>query len=151
MDHADRFVTADLEAVLPRLRRYARVLVGGTDGADDLVARTLAGAWRRPRLPASERDLLTSLFGLMRAVHRREADNMPPSGRPSGTDMCARVLRLPIEEREVLLLVAVERLSYAAIADLLDLPVATVTSTLTRARERLCAMERDDTGSSHIA
>jgi RNA polymerase sigma-70 factor (ECF subfamily) len=57
--------------------------------------------------------------------------------------MRARVLRLPIEEREVLMLVAVERRSYADIANLLDVPIATVMSTLARARERLCAMECD--------
>jgi RNA polymerase sigma-70 factor (ECF subfamily) len=55
--------------------------------------------------------------------------------------MCERLLQLPIDEREVLLLVAVERLAYADIATLLDVPVATVLSTLARARARLSATE----------
>jgi RNA polymerase sigma-70 factor (ECF subfamily) len=52
-------------------------------------------------------------------------------------DLCARVLQLPLEEREVLILVAVERLSYEEVASVLGVQVATVMGTLTRARKRL--------------
>jgi RNA polymerase sigma-70 factor (ECF subfamily) len=56
--------------------------------------------------------------------------------------MCTRMLRLPIEEREVLMLVAVERLSYADSASLLGVPIETVMSTLARARARLADSSR---------
>jgi RNA polymerase sigma-70 factor (ECF subfamily) len=48
----------------------------------------------------------------------------------------------PIEEREVLILVVVERLSYADIASLLGVPIETVMSTLARARARLADSSR---------
>ena len=94
------------------------------------------------------------LFGL--CVPRRVPDGAATVAQraDSGgatTELCTRLLRLPIEEREVLMLVAVERLSYADIAILLDVPVATVLSTLARARERLCAMECDGPDSSRMA
>jgi len=145
MDYADNLFAADLKAALPRLRRYARILVGGLDGADELVAQTLAGVWRGRGLLPPESDFLAWLFGLMRAAHRRAPSKVQPSGRADDAgaagDLCARVLRLPIEEREVLMLVTVERLSYADVANLLDAPIATVMSTLARARQRLGAVE----------
>jgi RNA polymerase sigma-70 factor (ECF subfamily) len=138
MDHAERPSPADLLAALPRLRRYARVLVGERDAADALVEETLAGA--RARAPAG--DLATWLFGLARAAYRSHPHKAPalPDSGGAAADICARLLRLPVDEREVLLLVAVERLSYADIAVLLDVPVASVLSTLARARTHLCAM-----------
>jgi len=160
MDQANRLVAADLAAALPRLRRYARVLMAGRDGADELVLDTLAGAWRGKRARPPQLDLVTWLFSLMHAAHRRDlrrhengrqptlAGEEPPrrSGASSEgvatADMCTRVLRLPIEEREVLMLVAVERLSYADIASLLGVPIATVMSTLARARARLADSSR---------
>lgn len=135
MDHAQALIPADLVATLPRLRRYARVLLGGQDGADELVAETLAHARRSPQVGP---DLLTWLFGETRAVFRRKpAPWQPRHADSADADLCARLLRLPLEEREVLLLVAVERLPYADVARLLGAPVATVMSTLARAREHL--------------
>lgn len=148
MDYADdNLFAADLKAAVPRLRRYARILVGGLDGADELVAQTLAGVWRGRGFPPPESDFLAWLFGLMRAAHRRAPSKAQPSARADDAgaraDLCARVLRLPTEEREVLMLVAVERLPYADVAKLLDAPIATVMSTLARARQRLAAMESE--------
>jgi hypothetical protein len=64
MDHANRLVAADLAAALPRLRRYARVLMAGWDGADELDRETIAGAWRKKRARPPQLDLVTWL-GLM--------------------------------------------------------------------------------------
>jgi RNA polymerase sigma-70 factor (ECF subfamily) len=144
MDQVHALAAADLAAALPKLRRFARVLVGGRDGADDLVLATLGNARRVTRGPPPEADLRTWLFGLMHAAHRRHSQRNTNEGQPSeaaASDICSRLLRLPIEEREVLMLVVVERLSYADIAKLLDAPVASVMSTLVRGRERLGAME----------
>jgi len=144
MNHASRFLTADLEAALPRLRRYARVLVGGLDGADELVAQTLAGAWRGS-IPPAGTDFLTWLFGLMRAAYGREPARASSASHDSD-NLRARVMHLPLDEREVLLLVTVERLSYTDIAGLLDMPVATVIATLSRARGRLGTFPSIDDG-----
>ena len=79
----------------------------------------------------------------MRDAYKREPSRPPqPCDRQSesGSDICTRVMQLPIDEREVLMLVAVERLSYAEVARLLGVPIPAVLTTLTRARERLCAM-----------
>jgi len=172
MDDAETLVAVDMAAALPRLRRYARVLMGGPDGADELVVQTLASAWRKQRARPPEVSLPTWLFGLMHAAHRhdlrRRADPPRHASAPTyvteeqpapcharagnsgfaSSDLLTRVLRLPVEEREVLMLAAVERLSYADIARLLDLPEATVMSTLTRARAHICAMESPGTDSS---
>ena len=45
--------------------------------------------------------------------------------------------RLPAEQREVLVLAAVEEMKYEEIAQVLDIPVGTVMSRLSRAREKL--------------
>src|SRR4051812_20355451 len=98
MDHADRLFAADLAAALPRLRRYARVLVGGREGADELVTQTLAGAWRRPRPPRGS-DFAPWLFALMRAAHRPGTSSVrspDASGNAATAGICERVLRLPV-------------------------------------------------------
>ena len=156
---------ADVIAVLPRLRRYARVLTGDEARADELVVETLSRAGRRRRLWAGESNVHHWLFGVMRCVHDRQLArengeirtpfgastdrqaNLDPSIRSTGTepanadDMRAQVARLPVDEREVLMLVAVERMTYDEIAALLGVPVATVVSTLTRARKHIGAID----------
>jgi RNA polymerase sigma-70 factor (ECF subfamily) len=161
MARAHRLVEADVIAALPRLRRYARVLTGDRHRADDLVAQTLARAWKSQRLWPPEANLRTWLFSLMHDLLRRNhvdhreisldvgADPEKTSGIAvratespdvEGADIRAQLARLPVEEREVLMLVAVERLPYGEVASLLDVPMATVMSTLTRARKRMCAI-----------
>ena len=142
MSHTDT-LALDLLTALPRLRRYARVLVGERDGADELVEEVLAGVRRKERVRPSKVDCVTWLFGLIHAAHRpdRQSSTHRADSVPVTAELCAQVLRLPIEEREVLMLVAVERLAYADIAIVLDVPVATVLLTLTRAREHLSAIE----------
>ena len=51
--------------------------------------------------------------------------------------MLQQLGRLPAEQREVLILAAVEEMKYEEIADVLDIPVGTVMSRLSRAREKL--------------
>jgi RNA polymerase sigma-70 factor (ECF subfamily) len=55
-------------------------------------------------------------------------------------DLDAAIRRLPPEQREVLLLVALEDMSYAEAAEALEIPIGTVMSRLARAREKLRAM-----------
>lgn len=155
----------DLLAAIPRLRRYARVLTGDSTRADDLVQDTLVRAWDKRRLWQSGSDLRAWLFTIMHNVHvngraiaQREAANVsldsgdeysPPLqvaergnqlDRIELSEVVQQVSRLPSEQREVLLLVAVEGLRYKEIASALAIPVGTVMSRLSRARDKLRRM-----------
>ena len=154
----------DLIVHLPRLRRYARALTGDAASADDLVQDTLERAWARLhqwRAPAeddpadpSER-LRAWLFTLMHNVHVNqlrqhrlptdpldELQDDPALPVVSGgqletlalRDIHAALAGLPLPQREVLLLVGLEEFSYAEAAAVLDVPVGTVMSRLSRAR-----------------
>jgi RNA polymerase sigma-70 factor (ECF subfamily) len=155
----------DLVAALPRLRRYARVLTGDMHRADDLVQDTLARAWEKRRLWRAGSDLRAWLFTIMHNVHvnqfsmrQREyaqssldADDGPAAGweiavratqsdRVELSEVLAQIGRLPVEQREVLMLAAVEELRYAEIGAVLGVPIGTVMSRLSRAREKLRRM-----------
>ena len=151
----------DLLAAIPRLRRYARVLTGDVSRADDLVQDTLARAWEKRRLWTAGSDLRAWLFTIMhnvfvnqRALARRdqaqvslddgegsEAWQIPVRAgqytRGELTELVAHVGRLPTDQREVLLLAAVEELKYEEIALTLAIPLGTVMSRLSRARAKL--------------
>ena len=152
----------DLVAAIPRLRRYARVLTGEATRADDLVQDTLARAWEKRALWQAGTDLRAWLFTVMhnvfvnqRALARREARNVSLDAdsepgdvwqiavRPSQqahvelVEILQQLGRLPPEQREVLVLAAVEEMKYEEIAAVLDIPVGTVMSRLSRAREKL--------------
>jgi RNA polymerase sigma-70 factor (ECF subfamily) len=150
-------------AEIPRLRRYARALTGSTDAADDLVQETLQRALEKLSLWQRERDLRPWLFSIMHNLHvdgrRRDHridfcddDNLPvPVQRASQTDTLElrdleRALALlPQDQREVLLLVGLEELSYAEVARALGIPQGTVMSRLSRARARLKALLAGET------
>ena len=156
---------AELQAALPRLRRYARVLTGDSNRADDLVQDTLARAWEKRGLWLAGSDLRAWLFTIMHNVHvnqfarrRRElaessldADDGPAAGweipvratqsdRVELTEVLMHIQRLPSEQREVLMLAAVEELRYDEIARIQGIPIGTVMSRLNRAREKLRRM-----------
>lgn len=143
----------ELVALLPRLRRYARVLTGDRFAADDLVQDTLERAWTRHRQWRPGSDLRAWLFAIM---HNRRvdlarserfgaaSDEDPVAAAPlysptavDGLDLQRAFARLSTEHREVLALVGVEQLSYGEAADALGLPIGTVMSRLSRARARL--------------
>lgn len=142
---------------LPRLRRYARALTGDRFAADDLVQDTLERALSRWALlrPGSNPQvwLLTLMHNLF--INHRRADarrlergtgdgELPDIGVRADQDdglalrdLGAALYRLSEEHRVVLLLVAVEEMSYQQVAKILDIPLGTVMSRLTRARQRL--------------
>jgi RNA polymerase sigma-70 factor, ECF subfamily len=155
----------DLLAALPRLRRYARVLTGDFNRADDLVQDTLARAWEKRQLWQAGSDLRAWLFTIMHNVHvnqyamrKRElaessldAEDGPLAGweipvRATQSDrielmeVYVQMGRLPTEQREVLILAAVEELRYEDIARIQRVPIGTVMSRLNRAREKLRRM-----------
>ena len=164
----DALPNPDLVAALPRLRRYARVLTGDTNRADDLVQDTLARAWEKRALWRAGSDLRAWLFTIMHNVHvnqfsirRRElaessldADDGPAAGweipvratqsdRVELAEVLMQIGRLPTEQREVLILAAVEELRYEDIARVQGIPIGTVMSRLNRAREKLRRMVAD--------
>ena len=140
---------------LPRLRRYARALVGDRAAADDLVQDTLERAWTRIAQWRVGSDLRAWLFSIMHNLRvdqlRRpglairaidDADFAVPTRATQSDgleviDLEAALARLPEEQRAVLLLVALEELRYEDIAATLAIPVGTVMSRLSRGRERL--------------
>ena len=142
-------------AELPRLRRYARALVGDRAAADDLVQDTLERAWSRLAQWRAGGDLRAWLFSIMHNLRvdqlRRpglstvaidEEDCLAPSratqsDRLEVNDLEAALGQLPEEQRAVLLLVALEDMSYEEVAGALDIPLGTVMSRLSRGRERL--------------
>jgi RNA polymerase sigma factor (sigma-70 family) len=146
--------TRPLVAHVPSLRRYARALTGDAWAADDLVQDTLERACVKWRLWAVGTDLRAWLFTLMHNVFANQVRRAPPRAvvdiddiahelRSSDTgldrtlDLQRCLLLLPEDQRAVLLLVALEDLSYAEVARILTIPVGTVMSRLSRARARL--------------
>ncbi len=142
--------------LIPRLRRYDRALTGERNVADDLVQDTLERAWNKLHLWRRGSDLRAWLFTIMHNTYVNqvrgrsnapvlplddEAFEMPV--RATQTDLLeirdleSALRRLPDDQREVLLLIALERLSYEEAAKTLGIPIGTVMSRLSRARERL--------------
>jgi RNA polymerase sigma factor (sigma-70 family) len=141
---------------IPDLRRYARALTGDGWAADDLVQDTLERACQRWQLWAAGSDLRAWLFTLMhnlfvdgarRALRQQarhvELDDVAdelvaPRATPEHRiDLQRCLMRLPEEQREVLLLVTLQDLGYEEVARIVGVPVGTVMSRLSRARSRL--------------
>ena len=152
MNEAQRLVD-----LIPRLRRYARALVGDRATADDLVQDTLERAWAKLHLYRRGTDLRAWLFTVMHNVHVNRVraaritdpleDEMPELAQraPQGDALMVRdldraITRLPAEQRAVLLLVTLEEMSYEQVAATLGIPIGTVMSRLSRARDKLRAM-----------
>ena len=143
---------------VPRLRRYARALAGNRDDADDLVQDTLERAWAKSALWRGVADMRAWLFGIMHNLHvdavRRpklttvsmdddtpEVAVAPTQGeRLAVLDLQAALDLLPIEQKQIVLLVALEDMAYADVAKALGIPIGTVMSRLSRGRERLRAL-----------
>jgi RNA polymerase sigma-70 factor (ECF subfamily) len=146
---------AAIAAEIPRLRRYARALIGDASAADDLVQDCLVRAlanqaqWREGASPRAW--LFKILYHLHVDAHRRarrrplhvEFDETSGSlssaegGDDHALDIDDALAGLPDEQRQALLLVALEGLSYAETADVLEVPIGTVMSRISRARDRL--------------
>lgn len=149
MDDAERLVD-----LIPRLRRYARALVGERAGADDLVQDTLERAWTKLHLYRRGTDLRAWLFTVMHNVHVNKlraarptdplddampelAQRAPQADALMVRDLDRAIARLPADQRAVLLLVTLEEMSYEEVARTLGIPIGTVMSRLSRAREKL--------------
>lgn len=149
--------TEPIVAQIPALRRYARALTGDTWAADDLVQDTLERACSKWRLWVVGSDLRAWLFTLMhnlfanqvrRATRQTQGGTVdieevahqleaPDSGLGHALDLQRCLLRLPQDQRAVLLLISVEDMSYKEVAKITGVPIGTVMSRLSRARSRL--------------
>jgi RNA polymerase sigma-70 factor (ECF subfamily) len=154
------FSAADAERWIPRLRRYALALTGNREAADDLTQDALERAWRKRSLWQPGTDLRAWLFAVMHNVYvngvrstratesldeagpAADAVDAPPGGSAAEGGVVRSELRAALallvpEQREVVLLVGLEQMSYAEAAAVLDVPIGTVMSRLARGRERL--------------
>ena len=156
-----------LLGAIPRLRRYARSLVFDGAAADDLVQTALERALTHWHQFDQRRDILVWTISIARNAfideRRRRArlNLVEPDGDDDGApahahvdrlasdpgvdvglrlDLVAALRRLPLDQREALLLVSVEQLSYAECAEALAIPIGTVMSRISRARSALRAL-----------
>ncbi len=157
----------DIIAEIPRLRRYARALTGDASRADDLVQDTLERAlsrwllWRPGNLRAWLFTIMHNIFvnQLRSAGHLDyRPDELLPDLPVRAEQEDGLVLRdldralqqVPAEQREALLLVTLEELSYAEAAKVLGVPVGTIMSRLFRARERLRSALQGEVSITHL-
>jgi RNA polymerase sigma-70 factor (ECF subfamily) len=147
----------DIEAEIPRLRRYARALTRDVVTADDLVQDCLVRALGKLHLWQEGTDLRAWLFTILhnqhvnhirRAVREGVAVGLneseprlsraPPQGkRLELRDLGRAIAKLPEEQRSVILLVGLEGMRYEEVAAILDVPVGTIRSRLSRGRKAL--------------
>jgi RNA polymerase sigma-70 factor, ECF subfamily len=144
-----------LLAAIPRLRRYARSLVFDASAADDLVQTALERALAHWHQFDQRRDLLLWTVSIAHNAfmdERRREARMPAAEWIDGQDeltpapavdvglridLIGALRQLPLEQREPLLLVSVEQLSYAECAEVLGIPIGTVMSRVSRGRAAL--------------
>jgi RNA polymerase sigma-70 factor, ECF subfamily len=146
-------------ALLPRLRRFARSLTGNVQDADDLVHVAIERALSRSEQLRPDSSLAAWMFGIVRNAWIDEArarsrrnrvfapeelgESVPdPTGHQHADIISVQgaMARLPDEQREVVGLVLIEGLSYKEAAEVMNVPVGTVTSRLARGRDALQAM-----------
>lgn len=151
-------IRQDIAAELPRLRRYARALLKDASAADDLVQDCLERALSRTHQFRAGTNLRAWLFTIMHGIHvnalhrhNRAADTAPldpgvenrhatPPAQHGGLalrDLANALGQLSFEQREVVLLIGLEGMTYRETAEILDIPLGTVMSRLARGRERL--------------
>ena len=144
-----------LRELIPRLRRFAVSLTRNASSADDLVQATLERAITRWADKRIEGDLRAWLFSILYRqfldAHRRTRRYARMleffTGRDDAQPSVERTViaqstlqafdRLNPEQRALLLWVSVEGLSYKEVADILEVPIGTVMSRLSRARQAL--------------
>ncbi|MDN7718924.1 sigma-70 family RNA polymerase sigma factor [Burkholderia gladioli] len=158
-----------LRELLPRLRRFALWLTRDVHAADDLVQTTLERAlihWADRRDEHALRSWLFTILYRQFLDSRRSAkryawllgrlgeDDEPqwPSAenQVEARSMLDAFAKLTAEQRSLLLLVAVEGFSYREVAELLDVPIGTVMSRLSRARAALRALGDGETSAPKL-
>ena len=147
----------EIESIVPALRRYARALTRNADRADDLVQDCLERAIRKQALWQPTGSLKSWLFRILLNLYRNELrvarrrgehvavetllvePSVAPAqpGRIALAEMARAIDTLVADQREALLLVVLEGLSYSEAASVLGIPMGTLMSRLGRARAAL--------------
>jgi RNA polymerase sigma-70 factor (ECF subfamily) len=150
-------IVRDIEAEIPRLRRYARALVRDVVAADDLVQDCLARALAKLHLWQEGTNLRAWLFTIL---HHQHVNDLRRSMRVGRTvelseaeallsraadqdkrlelrDLERALARLPEEQRTVLLMVGLEGRTYEDASAVLGIPLGTVRSRVSRGRGAL--------------
>ncbi len=155
-----------LEQQIPRLRRYALALVGDPTRADDLVQDCLERAWSRGHLFRPGSDLRAWLFTILHNLHANAArrynsrptevsladDNYAPATPATQghavalSELRSALTQVPDDQRQILLMIGMEQMTYQEVATVLGIPIGTVMSRLHRGRERLRALLGNETG-----
>lgn len=164
-------IYSEIEAEIPRLRRYARALTRDVTIADDLVQDCLTRALGKLHLWQKGTDLRAWLFTILHNQYvnyvRRSvregasvglSDSEPLLTRPPQQgrrlelrDLERAIAKLPEEQQSAILLVGLKGMRYEEVAAVLDVPVGTIRSRLSRGREalrKLVGIEPDDRESS---
>ena len=156
-DDAGQDLCEEMVVHVAGLRRYAMLLVGDPVDADDIVQDTLMRVLAQARGWREVRELKPYLFATLHNVHieyTRRRKRTGPSididdvvsllsspatqhKRLELRDLAQALTKLPLEQREVVLLVGVEGMSYSEVAEAVDVPIGTVMSRLSRGREAL--------------
>jgi RNA polymerase sigma-70 factor (ECF subfamily) len=161
-----------LEAQIPRLRRYARALTRDVTRADDLVQSCLVRAIAKQHLWERGTNLRAWLFTILHNQHVndvrhsvREGNTVELDEAPQLTvqsnaipslelrDLERAIGKLAPEQRQVILLVGLEGMAYEEVAAVLQVPVGTVRSRLSRGRDqlrRLMGVEEAPGGSERL-
>jgi RNA polymerase sigma-70 factor (ECF subfamily) len=156
---ASRNFQEELVALLPRLRRFARNLTRSPADADDMVQIALERALTRSEQWHTDARLDAWMFRIVRnawidEVRARGRRNKIFAEEAAGENVGAETMesestlmsvqaamrRLPDEQREAVSLVLIEGLPYKEAAQVLEVPIGTLTSRLARGREALQAM-----------
>ena len=157
MSRALELFRDEIIELLPRLRRFARAIARNPHDADDLVQITVERALRKFDQWEDETRLENWMFGIMRNAWidevrtrvRRDRVFAPEeagenvgasSGDQDAIALQSALAQLPEEQRMAVGLVLLEGLSYKEAAEVLEVPIGTVTSRLARAREALAAI-----------
>lgn len=159
-----------LEGEIPRLRRYARALTRDASRADDLVQNCLVRAIAKEHLWQPGTDLRAWLFTILHNQNVNEVRRSVREGVSVAVEDVAPVLTLapnagaslqlrdleraiamlPEEQRQVILLVGLEGMRYEEVAVVLDIPIGTVRSRLSRGREMLRKLMDMKEGASEL-
>src|SRR3982751_2862123 len=160
-------------AALPNLRAFAVSLTHNPDAADDLVQDTILRAWKNIDRFEVGTNLNAWLFTILRNAFlsqyrktRREVEDpdgsfaarlrVPPEqpAKCDVQDMLRALGKLPADQREALLLIVAEGLSYEDAAQVCGVAVGTIKSRVNRARERLARLlaveEAEDLGPDRV-
>lgn len=155
----------EIEGCIPGLRRYALALTGNRERAADLVQDTLERALRKQRLWSPTGALQSWLFTLLINIYRNDLRaqsrrphltpldelTIDPASAPQQPEQLAlnetkrALAHLPEEQKQVLLLVALEGFTYKEAAKILNIPQGTLMSRLARARANLRKLVEEGT------